>query len=300
VSTRPVRQAQAAAQAAAVQAAAEARQQDARHHGHHGAGHRGHFGGYVFRLVRAPAPPPPRRPVPLRRRPRPPGAGMADMDHENEHGLLLNMPLLPQSSAVEDQQRAAAMDVAAMGRQDDPREDPQQQETRRDPRALQWRLGSQRRLDADAGLPTLQAACGAAGQALWAQAPVNAAMRAEDLARALVGALAGLNAAGGPSVAGQGATTLQMAAVRAYLLKVLEAGVAGRPLGTLGSVKQALLELRRPPGVAMPDEAQQDRNLLLPLKLLNADRPRTPQQVRQACSRIELSCQAGPVKVPTP
>jgi hypothetical protein len=286
VSTTPVRHAQAAAQAAAAQAAAEARRPEARtQHAHHGAGQRGQFGSYVFRLGRAPAPPPPRRPVPLRRRPpHPPG-----VDHDPEHGVALNMPLLGQSSAIDDDERAAAMDFDAMGTHDQPDEGMHEHESRqRQQHAMQWRLGARAQPDAGARalLPALQAACGADAQALWAPPAPTAPVRAGELARALVGALLATNM--------PGAASLQMAAVRAYLVKGQESGGEGGALATLERVKQVLLEGRpagaKPQGLALPDEAQQNRNLLLPLKLLNADRPRTAEQAQQACSRIELSC----------
>lgn len=306
MSSSAVRQTQAAARVAAVQAATEVRRNDAQHphQGHPGAGHRGQFGGFVFRLARAPAAPPPRRPVPLRRRPPSAlGANAADMDHEHEHGLMPSMALLPQSSAVEDEERAAAMDVDATDRHEDAHDGLQQQESRQRRLALQWRVGSQPRPDAgNALLAGLEAACGPAVQLLWAQAAPNAPLRADALACALVQALAGVNTAGPPSPSGPGITSLQLAAVRAYLMQRQQAGVAGRALATLERVKLALLESRRTgvrlPASAVPDEAQQNRNLLLPLKLLNADRPRTAEQLQQACCRIELACQAGPATGP--
>lgn len=302
MSSSAVRQAQAAARTVAVQAATEVRRHDAQHahHGHPGAGHRGQFGGFVFRLARAPAAPPPRRPVPLRRRPpTPPGANAAGMEHEHEQGPMSNMALLPQSSAVEDEERAAAMDVDAMDRHGDAHDGLQEQQSRQRWLALQWRVGSRPRPDAgDALLAGLEAAGGPGVQLLWAHTAPNAPLRADDLAGALVQALAGVNTADTPRQFGPGITTLQLAAVRAYLMKRQQAGVAGRALATLERVKLALLESRRPdarrPASAVPEEAQQNRNLLLPLKLLNADRPRTAEQLQQACCRIELACQAGP------
>ncbi|WP_140636084.1 hypothetical protein [Methylibium rhizosphaerae] len=300
MSTTPVRQSHAAAQATAAQAAAESRRHEthARPH-HHGAGHRGQFGGFVFRLGRAPSPATPRRPAPLRRRPpRPPGPNPAGMEHEGDHGLALNMPLLPQSSAVEDEERAASLQIDTAGWHEDSREGMREEESRQGHRGLQWRVGSQSRPDAEAVLLSgLQAAGGTGAQALWEQAAPGATLRHEDLARALVGALVGVNSPGAPAQPGPGVTTLQLAAMRLYLTKGLEAGIECGPFATLAGVKRALLESlgrgTQRPAAAVPDEAQQNRNLLLPLKLLNADRPRTEEQVRQACSRIELSCQAA-------
>ncbi|TXD72220.1 hypothetical protein FUT87_24465 [Mitsuaria sp. TWR114] len=88
---------------------------------------------------------------------------------------------------------------------------------------------------------------------------------------------------------------LRLVAVRAYLQSRLEPG----PLATLARVKQALLDQRSEPGprVAAPtdpadpaEEARQNRHALLPLLLLNADRPRTPLQTRLSCDRIEMVC----------
>jgi hypothetical protein len=303
VSTTPIRRAQAAEQVAAVQAAAEARRTDTHSHqgrpGHHGVGQRGQFGGYVFRAGRAPAAAVPRRPAPLRRRPPPPpGANQAGMEHDADHGLMLNMPLLPQSSAAEDELRAAGMEVDAMDGHQDPGEGMPEHESRQRQLALQWRAGSRARPDDDSALIAgLRAACGGGAQALWASAAPNVAVRADDLMRALVGALVAANAPAQPQPPGPGPTTLQLAAVRAYLMKVQETGVERGPLATLARVKHALLENRghasQRSACATPDEGQQNRNLLLPLKLLNADRPRTAAQAQQACSRIELSCQTA-------
>jgi hypothetical protein len=220
------------------------------------------------------------------------------MEHEGDHGPLLNMPLLPQSSAVEDEERAAGMEVDSMGGHEDPGQGMQEHESRQRQLALQWRAGSRARPDADAALTAgLHAACGGGAQVLLAGSASSVALRADDLARALVSALIGANAPSTPPQPGPGATTLQLAAVRGFLMKAQETGAQRGPLATLARVKQALLESRGPatqrPAAAAPDEAQQNRNLLLPLKLLNADRPRTAVQAQQACSRIELSCQAA-------
>ena len=157
----------------------------------------------------------------------------------------------------------------------------------------------------------LEALAGANARALAPASPdAIAAASPEYRAMALVGALLELEA-----TAGRGAPTapggsvglvtqlaaLRLVAVRAYLQSRLEPG----PLATLARVKQALLDQRSEPGprVAAPanpaasaasadpaEEARQNRHALLPLLLLNADRPRTPLQTRLSCDRIEMVC----------
>jgi hypothetical protein len=284
------------------QAAAEVRRHDAHLHarqpGSPGAGQRGQFGGYVFRLGRASAPSNARRPAPLRRRPpRPPGAQQADMEHDAEHGLTTDMSRVFQSSALEDEERSASMAIDSMAGNDDAHDSIREREPRQQDRSLPWRLGqrAQPHGDAAALLSDLQALCGASAQALWAEGGANSPVRAEDLARALVHAMVDVHSAAERSSPMPRATSLQLAAVRMYLMKVLESGLEQGSLATLGRVKQLLLE-SRPTGPQQPptgvrDETRQNRNLLLPLKLLNADRPRSAAQVQQACDRIALSCQ---------
>lgn len=292
MSTTTVRHTQAAQQAAEVRR--HEQHQHPHHHGHHGAGHRGQFGGYVFRLGRAPAPPNPRRPAPLRRRPPHPPGAQAGMEHDAEHGMSLSTQLLPMSAEVEDERHAAGMDIDMMAGHDEQHEGSQEQQLRGRHRALQWRIGQQDRPAADARTmePQLQAAGGAGAQALLQEPEAKVQGRPEDQARALVSALLAINTRAGEPGA-PGAATLQLAAVRAYLQKGCEAG----PLATLQRVKQALLEDRpsgaQQPGAAVPDESQQNRNLLLPLLLLNANRPRTETQNQQACDRMTLVCETG-------
>lgn len=258
----------------------------------------------MFRPGRNPAPPPPRRTVSLRRRHPPPGAQHAGMDHE-EHGASLNMPqFLPKSATVEDDQRADGLDIDMMTGRDEQHDGSREEELRGKHRALRWRIGQEPRPDGRNMESQLQAVCGAGAQALWQERDAQVQVGPEDQARALVSALLAINArAGGEGLAlATGAATLQLAAVRAYLQKEQEAqkspekGPEAGPLATLERVKQALLE-RRPSTApqqraAAPDESQQNRNLLLPLLLLNANRPRTEAQNQQACDRITLACAA--------
>ena len=275
-----------------------------------GHGHRGQFRGYVFRTVRAPAPPPPRRPTPLRRRPpSPPGTGAAGPDHE-EHANAPPLPSMPGFAAAEQPERAPGLDLGPLTRHDDPGEreqDDRREEARHDRR---WRIGARSAPSsgASAWQSAFEALAGANARALAPASPdAIAAASPEYRAMALVGALLELVAA-----AGRGAPTapagpvglvtqlaaLRLVAVRAYLQSRLEPG----PLATLARVKQALLDQRSEPGprVAAPanpaasadpaEEARQNRHALLPLLLLNADRPRTPQQTRLSCDRIEMVC----------
>lgn len=211
---------------------------------------------------------------------------------------------LPQSATVEDDQRAGGLDIDTMTGRDEQHDGSREEQLRGKHRALRWSIGQEPWPAADSKTmePQLQAVCGAGAQALWQERDAKVQGRPEDQARALVGALLAINArAGGegPALA-TGAATLQLAAVRAYLQKEQEVrtdpekGPETGPLATLERVKQVLLE-RRPSDApqqraAAPDESQQNRNLLLPLLLLNANRPRTEAQNQQACDRITLAC----------
>ena len=285
-----------------------------------GHGHRGQFRGYVFRTVRAPAPPPPRRPTPLRRRPpSPPGTGAAGPDHE-EHANAPPLPSMPGFAAAEQAERAPGLDLGPLTRHDDPGEreqDDRREEARHDRR---WRIGARAAppSGADTGTGTrawqaaLEALAGANARALAPPSPDAISAASPDYrAMALVGALLELEAsmtghrastvAGALAVASASAglvarlTALRLVAVRAYLQSRQEPG----PLATLARVKQALLDQRSEPSprVTAPsdpadpaEEARQNRHALLPLLLLNADRPRTPLQTRLSCDRIEMVC----------
>lgn len=294
------------------QAAAEVRRHEAHLHSHSssasGKTHRGQFRGYVFRLARTVRPPTARRPGPLRRRPpRPPGGQSLELEHDSGHDALSNMGPLPDSSAWDDLELSASLDMNGSHTHDDAQDPMRDGDAQAPLRAMQWRLGSRERpagLDAT-GFAEAQPLTGLQAQALLPGEGANAPVPHDALALALVNQMlaqrpAAPSAPGGASQA----TRLQLAAVRAYLLAVHEHQLAPGPLSTLAHVKQLLLA-RAPgggpaPGRALPDEAQQNLNLLLPLKLLHADRPRTPEQIQQACDRIELSCQLTLASVPPP
>ena len=270
-----------------------------------GHGHRGHFRGYVFRAVRAPAPPPPRRPTTLRRRPPPPpGSGAAGMDHE-EHATTPPSPGQAGFAAPEEALREPGLDLGPLMRHDD------LGERDRDDRGEEARHERRRRIGAwngpTASVPDWRSALAALGgidarSLSVAESSPGQAVTPEERALALVNTLLALDVAAAghrtsmPSGTSPGLlaqlTALRLTAVRAYLLHRGEPG----PLATLARVKQALVEQRRAPPAPAGDpsdpaeEARQHRNALLPLLLLNADRPRTPAQTRLACDRIDLVC----------
>lgn len=293
MSTTPIRHATSAVRAAELQ-----RHEPQQHH-HRQPGHaptsRGQFGGYVFRLGRAPAPPAPRRTVPLSQRRPAPGAQQAGMETDSEHALQTGVPL--QASALEDEQRAASLGIDEATDHDD-REGTEGQDRRQGHQALQWRVRAQAgpAAEASAMQAWLKEACGAGAQALWQEPGAKAQGPSAEQARALVSALLAINSPAGlaPSAPRPGVATLQLAAVRSYLQRCSEPGA----LATLAHVKQALLDVLSTgtpnERTAMPaSEPQQNRNLLLPLLLLNADKPRTDRLRHRACDRIELLCLPG-------
>ncbi len=265
-------------------------------------GHRGHFRSYMFRNVRTPTPPPTRRtPTPRRRPPAPPGASASGLDHDEQ----APPPPTPDGAAAGEALFAPAFEPGPPTRHDEPGER-DQEHRREEARGRQrWRIGA--RSEPPASPADWHAALEArAGSNAKALAPVLAggitAASAEYRAMALVGTLLALDAdpAGAAAATGSAgqSTALALAAVRAYLMHRAEPG----PLATLARVKQALLDQRsepRPPSPAPADpadpavEARQNRHLLRPLQLLNADRPRTEAQNGQACDRIALVCAAS-------
>lgn len=212
------------------------------------------------------------------------------------------MGLSPQSSAWDDLALSASLDMDGSHTHDDTHDPMRDGEAQAPYRAMQWKLGPRERPAGQAatGFPDAQPMEALATQALAPGEAPHSPVHRDALALALVHQMLALRPAA-PGAPIQ-VTRLQLAAVRAYLTAVNEHLLAPGPLSTLANVKQLLLA-RAPgsghtPGRALPDEAQQDLNLLLPLKLLHADRPRTPEQLQQACERIELSCQLTLASVP--
>lgn len=295
----------------AAQAAAEVRRHDAHLHSHSssasGGTHRGQFRGYVFRLGRAPAAPRLRRPAALRRRPpRPPAAHLAGMDHDAEHGSVASTTQLRGTLALEEEELSASMEIDAKGGDENPDGGMRDGDPHQKYRALQWRVGASSGPEAvhATGLAGAQGGGGIDVHPHWAEALANDAMRPETLARALVAVMLDAHKPAAMPVPETQVTRLQLAAVRAYLMKMHQSSLERGPLSSLAHVKQLLLDSDRGgvqrPGRTLPDEEQQNLNLLLPLKLLNADRPRTPEQIQRACDRIELSCRSAWANVPPP
>lgn len=278
MSTAPIRHG-TASQTAATQRA----EHDPKQHGHHnaaGAG-RGQFAGFVFRLGRRPAPPPPRRAGPLRPRQPPRAAQGAAGGQEPEHESL--DPASTRTDAVEDkEQRTQAVKMDNMSDAGSDNEAGH----RESHAPLQARMRPEPTPTAQALEALLQQLCGAPAQALCKNTGNAMAEHAQALISVLL-AIARPNQASGAVKLSSDA--LQLMAVRAYLHHSGEP----RAFSTLERVKQLLLEkastaTRQGARPAPASEKEQDRHLLLPLVLLNADRPRTRDQRDQACDRMEL------------
>jgi len=248
------------------------------HHSPAKAPQHGHFKGYLFRPGRAPAPPPPRRPPQMR--PRRPAAGPAPHGHEEEHDLATDLLLLAANAGAAEPAEPTA--AGAGGREDNGQQHPAQ-------RLLRWRLkpapphptaADPRAVPARRGGTTVAALLHAADDG---EAPPAAEPMAAALVKALLATLS--------PQAGHG---MEAAAAAAAALSVyLRAGVRGG-LATLASVKALLVQAAKP--AAPSDERKQDRRLLLPLQLLNADRPRTGRQCGEAIERLALVWPPDPGK----
>ena len=138
----------------------------------------------------------------------------------------------------------------------------------------------------------LEQVCGAAAQVLCRNDSTSAGIKVgTEHARALLDVLQAIAPDKASGEVTASAQALQLTAVRAYL-RSRERGA----FTTLARVKQALVETsasKHAPGAratpATPiSEKEQDRHLLLPLTLLNADRLRLDEQRDQACERLEL------------
>lgn len=243
------------------------------HHSPAKAPQHGHFKGYLFRPGRAPAPPPPRRPPQMR--PRRPAAGPAPHGHEEEHDLATDLLLAANVGTAEPAEPTA---TGTGGREDNGQQHPAQ-------RLLRWRLKPvpPRPTAADPRAALARRGGTTVAVLLHATDDGEAPPAAEPMAAALVKALL---ATLSPQ-AGQGMEAA--AALSVYL----RAGVSGG-LSTLASVKALLVQAAKP--AAPGDEREQDRRLLLPLQLLNADRPRTGRQCGEAIERLGLVWPPDPGK----
>ena len=279
MSTAPIRHG-TASQTAATQRA----DHDPRQHGQHnaaGAG-RGQHNGYVFRLGPRPAPPSARRAGPLRPRQPPRAAQGAAGGQEPEHESL--DPTSTRTDAVEDKEhRTQAVNMDSMSDAGSDNEAGH----RESHAPLQARMRPETTPTAQALEALLEQLCGAPAQALCKNTGSNAMA---EHAQALISVLLAIARPDQASSAVKlSSDALQLMAVRAYLHHSGEP----RAFSTLERVKQLLVErsstaARQGARPAPASEKEQDRHLLLPLVLLNADRPRTRDQRDQACDRMEL------------
>jgi hypothetical protein len=298
MSSTPIRHGSTAHAAATRQAEHDPKHtQNHRHHAH--TGH-GQFGNYVFRYGR-PAPPAPRRPVPLRARQKPPSAQSGAAEHEPEH-FDPSANVSARAGALDDEgTRPANMD--AMPDDDASHDQTGQRRSRSRP---QVRVMPEPTPSAKTLETLLEQLCGEPAQVLCRKTGTNVGTNVGTIARAEhAQALLGVLLAIAPDMATGNtklsAQALQLTAVRAYL----RSGERG-PFTTLERVKQVLMEnsaSKRTQGTrtAAPapiSEKQQDRHLLLPLMLLNADRLRLDDQRDQACDRMELLSASRHMQVP--
>lgn len=260
--------------------------------------HHGQFGGYLFRPSRNRAPLKPPRPSSLRRRPPPPpGAGLEI--GADQPAATVSLPLIASLLDIDDEPPVLDIDFDMAG--ENGSGGSSEEERMRGRRlAQQWRLCRQPSTDTRAGtaqttapaavttpaqvpmsMPSVAFSSTTAAPASTTESPpLSAEMKARLLVRRL------LDLVEGPRH--MGPANLLLDAVRTYLLDSVDVSA----FATLQRVKQALLEGRAErssgKGTATPDEAQEDRHVLLPLLLLNAGRPRTGAQRLQACDRISL------------
>jgi hypothetical protein len=238
----------------------------------------GHHRGYAFRPGRAPAAPPGRRAGPLRPRARPRAAQGGQIEQEEDRDLDIGREA--DETAIADKRQAGAARET-----DDGHHGAAQDEAAKQARPWTLKPPGPRPAPAEALDNWLAQHCGASADALLKPPSHRNADHAGALADALaatwVAALREPVPGGGaaPSVA-----ALQGHALRAYL----RSGANGA-LATVAAVKQLLLRHVEKGQFAPGGEPQQDRRLLLPLALLNADRPRTPRQSGEACERLALA-----------
>jgi len=266
-------------------AAAQRTKHDPKHasnHGHHANTGHGQFGGYVFRHGRNPAPPVPRRPVPLRARQKSRTAQNGAAEHETEQYDPL-LTVSARTDALEDDPETQAANTDGM-----PDDTSHNGAGQRKARPLpQVRMRPEPTRSAQTLESLLEQLCGSPAQALCRNGGTHTmAEHAHALLNILLAIASPAVGSGGMGLSSE---ALQLTAVRAYLQRNRERGA----FTTLERVKQMLVETtaagRTQNARATPvTEKEQDRHLLLPLTLLNADRPRTHEQRDQACDRMEL------------
>jgi len=255
-------------------------------HGHTNTGH-GQFAGYVFRHSRNAQPPVPRRPVPLRPRQRPRTAQNGAAEHEPEQ--------FDPSATMSTRTDATDEDEGTRGAHADrmPEDAGHDQAGQRGSRSRpQVRVLPEATPSAKTLETLLEQLCGSPTQVLCRTSGTSAGIHAgTEHARALLDVLQAIAPDTATGEMKASAQALQLTAVRAYL-RSRERGA----FTTLERVKQVLVEAsagKRTQSAhatsATPiSEKEQDRHLLLPLTLLNADRLRPDEQRDQACDRLEL------------
>jgi hypothetical protein len=267
-------------------AATQRTEHDPKHSPNHGHGHRantghGQYGGYVFRPGRNPAPPVPRRAGQMRPRQNSPTAQSGGAEQAEQHDPMGNVPA--RAGTLDDEHRPRAVNME--GTSDDASHDESGQ---RESRSLpQLRMRPEPTPSAKTLESLLEQLCGSPAQALCRNAGTSTkAEHAQALLNTLLAIASPAMASVGTKLSGE---ALKLMAVRAYVLNSRERGA----FATLERVKQVLVEMTtsaRTQGARAtpPSEKEQDQHLLLPLTLLNADRPRTPEQSGQTCDRMEL------------
>jgi len=260
---------------------------DAAHHVPHRVQHaapsrastwRGPFGTSVFRAGRSAAPPASRAPRNLRpRRP-------VRQASENEHVQTQHDAFAGIDHDVDEETRRAAMRPSTAGNAGQGGD----QQRREGDRRLAARLLSRESPSESVFDAWIGRACATipndAGS-LAASATALAIESAVALARALRRCIVRSAAEGSAELPGQ---AIQARVAGSYIASAPPRGA----FATLERVKAVLLEPATAPPpeerVAARGEAQENRHLLLPLLLLNLDRPRTPAQRSAACGRLEL------------
>jgi len=249
-------------------------------HSAHPAHGRGQFGGYTFRIGRAPMQTGPRRASPLRPRP------SAQQTQSTGDEMLADIDLSQRagSSDLDDDERRRPPPIEETGQKGAQQQDDQPPAP--PPPRLKVRLPP-----ATAAAPPLAARLRQAG---WPGADVlwsHAQQRPTDtqLVQALVAGLlaAALPAAARPAAAGSG-TVLRMALMAAFL----RTGASAQELSTLAKVKGLAMSRRAAqaprPRDTPPTETECSANVLAIPELLIQSRLRTATQRKQAIDRLDV------------
>lgn len=249
---------------------------------HHPAHGRGQFGGYTFRVGRAPTQAGLRRPQRLRPRPPPPQA----QAQSSGDGMHIEADLSQRASTDIDDDKRRRTPVIDTENKD------AGGQHQRPPSPPQPHLKARLPPPTPAPAQTLETRLRQAG---WPGADIllgDAASQggtAPQYVQALVAGLlaATLPPAARPAAAGSG-TVLGMALMAAFL----RIGTNAQDLSTLAKVKHLAMARREAQGPRPRDlpltDAERSANVLAIPQLLNAARPRTPAQCGQAIDRLGL------------